>query len=195
MVGGANPGEKRDMGLEEEVLDVLLGLVVWIGCFLKATSTRVFGRIQTRWGSYVFFDTRYGHSKGIESLEHAGNFSVPGKLTGVKEDAIDNSARGHYILEKENINLCLNRIRNLANSCVDLQVIQVFSGELDEKKRWQWENEEHALTRQKEIWSRDAQHLITSADAAEVDASVTSTASKPEHELPTFGVLQVDLDE
>ena len=50
-----------------------------------------------------------------------------GKLTGVKEDAIDNSARGHYILEKENINLCLNRIRNLANSCVNLQVIQVFS--------------------------------------------------------------------
>ncbi|WJZ98730.1 hypothetical protein VitviT2T_017239 [Vitis vinifera] len=55
-----------------------------------------------------------------------------GKLSGVKEDAIDNSAPGHYTLEKENINLYLNRIKNLANNCVDLQVLQVFSG------GWKW---------------------------------------------------------
>jgi tubulin alpha len=42
-------------------------------------------------------------------------------LTG-KEDAANNYARGHYTVGKEMIDLCLDRIRRLAEQCTGLQV-------------------------------------------------------------------------
>ena len=61
------------------------------------------------------------------SLEHTGNPFRSERFISVKEDAINNFACVHYIIGKENINLCSNCVRNLANNCIDLQVIQVFS--------------------------------------------------------------------
>jgi len=46
-------------------------------------------------------------------------------LTG-KEDAANNYARGHYTVGKEMIDVCLDRVRRLAEQCVGLQGFLVF---------------------------------------------------------------------
>merc|ERR1711972_468273 len=44
-----------------------------------------------------------------------------------KEDAANNFARGHYIIGKEIIDLCLYRIRKLAENCNGLQGFLLFN--------------------------------------------------------------------
>jgi len=41
-------------------------------------------------------------------------------ITG-KEDAANNFARGHYTIGKEIVDLCLDRIRKLADNCTGLK--------------------------------------------------------------------------
>lgn len=48
-------------------------------------------------------------------------------LTG-KEDAANNYARGHYTIGKEMIEVCMDRVRRLAENCKGLQVFfKVFT--------------------------------------------------------------------
>ena len=47
-------------------------------------------------------------------------------ITG-KEDAANNFARGHYTIGKEIVDLCLDRIRKLADNCTGLQGFLVFN--------------------------------------------------------------------
>ena len=44
-----------------------------------------------------------------------------------KEDAANNYARGHYTIGKEIVDLCLDRIRKLADNCTGLQGFMVFN--------------------------------------------------------------------
>ena len=50
----------------------------------------------------------------------------PDQLLSGKEDAGNNFARGHYSIGKEVVDLCLDRIRKLAEDCTDLQGFLVF---------------------------------------------------------------------
>jgi tubulin alpha len=45
----------------------------------------------------------------------------PEQLISGKEDAANNYARGHYTIGKEIVDLCLDRIRKLADQCTGLQ--------------------------------------------------------------------------
>merc|ERR1712100_852805 len=47
-------------------------------------------------------------------------------ITG-KEDAANNYARGHYTIGKEIVDLCLDRIRKLADNCTGLQGFMCFN--------------------------------------------------------------------
>ena len=47
-------------------------------------------------------------------------------MTYVQEDAANNYARGHYTVGKGMIDLCLDRIRKLADQCTGLQGFLVF---------------------------------------------------------------------
>merc|ERR1739848_765293 len=47
-------------------------------------------------------------------------------ITG-KEDAANNYARGHYTIGKEIVDLCLDRIRKLADNCTGLQGFLFFN--------------------------------------------------------------------
>lgn len=51
----------------------------------------------------------------------------PDSLISGKEDAANNFARGHYTVGKEIIDLCLDRIRKLADDCTGLQGFLVFN--------------------------------------------------------------------
>ncbi|KAG2375155.1 hypothetical protein C9374_010159 [Naegleria lovaniensis] len=51
----------------------------------------------------------------------------PEQLITGKEDAANNYARGHYTIGKEIVDLCLDRIRKLADNCTGLQGFLVFS--------------------------------------------------------------------
>lgn len=51
----------------------------------------------------------------------------PDQLISGKEDAANNFARGHYTFGKEIIDLCLDRIRKLADLCTGLQGFLVFN--------------------------------------------------------------------
>ena len=44
-----------------------------------------------------------------------------------KEDAANNFARGHYTVGKEMVDLCLDRIRKLADNCNGLQGFMLFN--------------------------------------------------------------------
>jgi tubulin alpha len=46
-------------------------------------------------------------------------------ITG-KEDAANNYARGHYTVGKEMVDICLERIRKLADNCSGLQGFFIF---------------------------------------------------------------------
>jgi len=50
----------------------------------------------------------------------------PEQLISGKEDAANNYARGHYTVGKEIVDLCLDRIRKLADNCSGLQGFFVF---------------------------------------------------------------------
>ncbi len=50
----------------------------------------------------------------------------PEQLISGKEDAANNYARGHYTIGKEIVDLCLDRIRKLADNCTGLQGFLVF---------------------------------------------------------------------
>merc|ERR1711937_650252 len=50
----------------------------------------------------------------------------PEQLISGKEDAANNFARGHYTIGKEIVDLCLDRIRKLADTCTGLQGFLVF---------------------------------------------------------------------
>jgi tubulin alpha len=50
----------------------------------------------------------------------------PEQLISGKEDAANNYARGHYTIGKEIVDLCLDRIRKLADNCTGLQGFCVF---------------------------------------------------------------------
>merc|ERR1711977_366623 len=45
----------------------------------------------------------------------------PEQLISGKEDAANNFARGHYTIGREIVDLCLDRIRKLADQCTGLQ--------------------------------------------------------------------------
>ena len=51
----------------------------------------------------------------------------PEQLISGKEDAANNYARGHYTIGKEIVDLCLDRIRKLADNCTGLQGFLVFN--------------------------------------------------------------------
>jgi len=51
----------------------------------------------------------------------------PEQLITGKEDAANNYARGHYTIGKELVDLCLDRIRKLADACTGLQGFLVFA--------------------------------------------------------------------
>jgi len=51
----------------------------------------------------------------------------PEQLITGKEDAANNYARGHYTVGKEIVDLCLDRVRKLTDSCTGLQGFLVFS--------------------------------------------------------------------
>ena len=44
-----------------------------------------------------------------------------------KEDAANNFARGHYTIGKEIVDLCLDRLRKLADNCTGLQGFLVYN--------------------------------------------------------------------
>ncbi|KAF8290509.1 putative beta tubulin [Trypanosoma cruzi] len=50
----------------------------------------------------------------------------PEQLISGKEDAANNYARGHYTIGKEIVDLCLDRIRKLADNCTGLQGFLVY---------------------------------------------------------------------
>jgi tubulin alpha len=50
----------------------------------------------------------------------------PEQLITGKEDAANNYARGHYTIGKEIVDVCLDRIRKLADQCTGLQGFLVF---------------------------------------------------------------------
>jgi len=51
----------------------------------------------------------------------------PEQLISGKEDAANNFARGHYTIGKEIVDLCLDRIRKLADNCTGLQGFLVYN--------------------------------------------------------------------
>ena len=51
----------------------------------------------------------------------------PEQLVSGKEDASNNFARGHYTVGREIVDLCLDRIRKLADNCTGLQGFLVTS--------------------------------------------------------------------
>ena len=50
----------------------------------------------------------------------------PEQLISGKEDAANNFARGHYTVGKEIVDLCLDRIRKLADNCTGLQGFMIY---------------------------------------------------------------------
>ncbi|XP_022742827.1 tubulin alpha chain-like [Durio zibethinus] len=51
----------------------------------------------------------------------------PEQLISGKEDAANNFTRGHYTIGKEIVDLCLDRIRKLADNCIEFQGVLVFN--------------------------------------------------------------------
>ena len=51
----------------------------------------------------------------------------PEQLLSGKEDAANNYARGHYTIGKEIVDLCLDRLRKLADNCTGLQGFLFFN--------------------------------------------------------------------
>ena len=62
----------------------------------------------------------------VTSGKVVGSIFHPEQLISGKEDAANNFARGHYTIGKEIVDLCLDRIRKLADQCTGLQGFLVF---------------------------------------------------------------------
>merc|ERR1712170_335984 len=56
-----------------------------------------------------------------------GQLFHPEQLISGKEDAANNFARGHYTIGKEIVDLCLDRLRKLADNCTGLQGFLVYN--------------------------------------------------------------------
>jgi len=56
-----------------------------------------------------------------------GELFHPQQLISGKEDAANNYARGHYTIGKEIVDLCLDRVRKLADNCSGLQGFLFFN--------------------------------------------------------------------
>lgn len=73
----------------------------------------------------VFFDLE----PTVVDEVRTGNYRQlfhPDQLISGKEDAANNYARGHYTVGKEKVDVCLDRIRKLADQCSGLQGFLVF---------------------------------------------------------------------
>ena len=50
----------------------------------------------------------------------------PEQLISGKEDSANNFARGHYTIDKEIVDLCLDRIRNVSDNCTGLNDFMTY---------------------------------------------------------------------
>ncbi|KHG07868.1 Tubulin alpha-1 chain [Gossypium arboreum] len=62
----------------------------------------------------------------VKLVTPVGNSTVFNMAFKGKEDAAINFARGHFTIGKETVDLCLDRIRKLADNCTGLQGFLVF---------------------------------------------------------------------
>ncbi|XP_023752424.1 tubulin alpha-5 chain [Lactuca sativa] len=74
----------------------------------------------------VFVDLEPTVIDEIRSGSYRQLFHPEQLITG-KEDAANNFARGHYTVGKELVDLCLDRVRKLADNCTGLQGFMVFN--------------------------------------------------------------------
>ncbi|ETO12554.1 hypothetical protein RFI_24821 [Reticulomyxa filosa] len=80
----------------------------------------------------VIDEVRSGTYKQLFQLsnqkdERTRSYFIPQQLISGKEDAANNYARGHYTIGKEIVDLCLDRIRKLADNCTGLQGFLFFN--------------------------------------------------------------------
>ncbi|KAI3698731.1 hypothetical protein L2E82_42510 [Cichorium intybus] len=67
-------------------------------------------------------------SKGVNAFNiYLCYLFHPEQLISGKEDAANNFARGHYTVGKEIVDLCLDRVRKLADNCTGLQGFLAFN--------------------------------------------------------------------
>uniref|UniRef100_A0A453H9K6 Tubulin/FtsZ GTPase domain-containing protein n=1 Tax=Aegilops tauschii subsp. strangulata TaxID=200361 RepID=A0A453H9K6_AEGTS len=59
----------------------------------------------------------------------------PEQLISGKEDAANNFARGHYTIGKEIVDLCLDRIRKLADNCLGSLLLERLSVDYGKKSK------------------------------------------------------------
>nr|XP_009778751.1 PREDICTED: tubulin alpha-2 chain-like [Nicotiana sylvestris] len=70
----------------------------------------------------------YGKQNSLSLFGLIASFSILScQLISGKEDAANNFARGHYTVGNEIVDLCLDRIRKLADNCTGLQGFLVFN--------------------------------------------------------------------
>jgi len=74
----------------------------------------------------VFLDLEPTVMDEVRTGTYRGLFH-PQQLISGKEDAANNYARGHYTIGKEIVELCLDRIRKLADNCSGLQGFLFFN--------------------------------------------------------------------
>jgi len=73
----------------------------------------------------IFLDLEPTVIDEIKTGDYRGLFHPEQLITG-KEDAANNYARGHYTVGKEQIDVCVDKIRKLADQCNGLQGFLVF---------------------------------------------------------------------
>ncbi|KAF2070913.1 hypothetical protein CYY_007757 [Polysphondylium violaceum] len=73
----------------------------------------------------IFLDLEPTVIDEIKTGDYRGLFHPEQLITG-KEDAANNYARGHYTVGKEQIDICVDKIRKLADQCSGLQGFLVF---------------------------------------------------------------------
>jgi tubulin alpha len=74
----------------------------------------------------IFLDLEPTVIDEVRTGKYRSMFHPEQLITG-KEDAASNYARGHYTIGKEIVDLCLDRVRKLADACTGLQGFLVFS--------------------------------------------------------------------
>eukprot|EP01104_Vermistella_antarctica_P009906 TRINITY_DN25_c0_g1_i1.p1 TRINITY_DN25_c0_g1~~TRINITY_DN25_c0_g1_i1.p1 ORF type:complete len:450 (-),score=165.72 TRINITY_DN25_c0_g1_i1:138-1487(-) len=101
------------------------------GTMDKQTDSRAFDSFyqETGSGKYVprsvFIDLEPTVIDQVRTGEY-GKLFHPEQLISGKEDAANNYARGHYTVGKEIVDVCLDRIRKLADQCEGLQGFLIF---------------------------------------------------------------------
>ncbi|KAL4280649.1 hypothetical protein GQ457_03G004130 [Hibiscus cannabinus] len=73
------------------------------------------------------FNTFFSETGAGKHVPRAIFVDLEPTLISGKEDAANNFARGHYTIGKEIVDLCLDRIRKLADNCTGLQGFLVFN--------------------------------------------------------------------